>query len=1717
MTVQSVPTAGAVGSDQTICSGDDPVAFISTTAGSGDGTVSYRWESSIDTGKTWTTITGATTAIYDVPAGLTKTSQYRRITLSTLNTVACESKATAALNIKVNPLPTATAYSNSPVCTRGKLSLKSNGGFSYKWFGPNGYTSTLQDNLIYNADSNFLGNYTVWVTDTNQCKDDFTIKVDVKPGFRVSAKDNSPVCSGDTLKLFANISSYNKSTYSFDWDAKSFYSNVQNPVVKMVDSSRDGQYRIVVKSANGCIDTAYTTPNILRPPKLKLIANSPECVGQKGLLYNAFKTASSVVWTKPDKQTVTADTLVLPSLKLTDAGRYKLQIKDARGCRNEDSIKYVVHGLPNISVSGDTQLCSGSNLNLYVKGAKNYVWTGPNNFLNYAASPTRIKVTMPDSGLYSVLGIDSNLCKDTAYYLVKVHPAIPGLKIFGDSQVCLWQSLTLNTISTTKKYRYQWRTPNGETYYKAKLVLPLNKYSYEGRYSVVVSDSGFFCSDSVVKDILVGPRPMSSKSNSPVCAGDSLKLSALGNPRWKWQWSGPQLFNSKSTAPSIPYVTTSYAGIYTLIGTDTLGCQDTFQESVKINDCLTIELFADSVSCKGLSSGIARVNASRGSGSYQFKWLTTPARFNDSLINVPAGIYTVVVTDLITGYVKMDSVKVGEPAAVLAASITIDPLLCRDSSTAQLHTLVTGGTKLYKYKWNNKVALDSSVLVKVGAGTHYVVVTDKRGCKDTVEVKVANPARWNFSIARNDVLCAGGKTGNATVTVSGGKPVYFYQWDTITWISKNKTIGNTYKNLKAGLYKVLVTDANRCQQSDTVMIAQPDSLKAKFKIDTYIRCFGDTSGQITATARGGTGVYNYLWNNNKKYTDKTAKNLAAGWYVLQLRDANSCLTKDSIFLAQPDDIKIQIAKLINLNCYKDKSGFAEVSVSGGTTPHYVKWDNGGYTAQGYTKNNLDAGNHWVYIRDFQGCYDTLKITVAQPDSLITLFKKRQNVLCYNGNSGWAEFELAGGTPPYRYVWENGDTVKRSTKLLAQSYWVRSTDAHGCLHTDTIQLTQPAELDIYVKKTDSVSCNGFSDGLAEIAAVGGKLPYGFWYYTGNDTIRGTTLKGVPARQIPFKYDAYVLDANGCMDYTPVYIKEPAKLQVQRNGQVDLICYGARTASISIGPKGGNGGYTYNWNSLPKQYTPTASKLKAGNYIVTLKDYKGCTALDTFTVKQPAKNPVLTKNQVAFCYNSAIQLGAYQYEADSVWWFGPNKILLSKAYPNYVKTNAVFADSGQYTLMARDKQGCYDTTKIAVVINKLPNVIAWIQQNPPHCKSDTITLRSRGAVTYNWVGPNGFTSGVQNPSISGLTLSMGGLYYVRGTDANTCQSWDSVKLNIEDNINISNDQQLCAGANLILAGYGAEKYRWSGPNGYSSTLQSPLITDIEDSMSGKFTLYAVDKYGCKDTLTTHVLVYPRPVIKPVATEPVCAGEPLHLYSNGGGNYQYLWQGPLGYSSADPNPKVSTSSDKQSGTYRMFASYQADATNVCKDSAKVSARVFAVPQSKFMLTPQASVYLTETEYELKDFSTAANRWTYYLNNQYWSSNPITTFNRNDAGSLIVKQVVSSKDFSVYSGKFCMDSSQQVFNIAYKPKTWLPNAFTPNNNNNNDFFYPTTVSITSYRLRIYDRWGNKIFDEVNGKWNGLDKQGNYYPVGVYGVYLNYTDITGLEKEMKGNVTLLR
>ncbi|MEI7724996.1 MAG: hypothetical protein WCK09_07810, partial [Bacteroidota bacterium] len=101
-TVNGNLSAGAIAGDQTICSQGDPVAFTSTTPGTGDGTISYLWEKAVSPFSSWSVISGATNATYDPPSGLTATTRYHRITKSSLNGTDCYSPATAPVTVTVN-------------------------------------------------------------------------------------------------------------------------------------------------------------------------------------------------------------------------------------------------------------------------------------------------------------------------------------------------------------------------------------------------------------------------------------------------------------------------------------------------------------------------------------------------------------------------------------------------------------------------------------------------------------------------------------------------------------------------------------------------------------------------------------------------------------------------------------------------------------------------------------------------------------------------------------------------------------------------------------------------------------------------------------------------------------------------------------------------------------------------------------------------------------------------------------------------------------------------------------------------------------------------------------------------------------------------------------------------------------------------------------------------------------------------------------------------------------------------------------------------------------------------------------------------------------------------------------------------------------------------------------------------------------------------------
>ncbi|MCX6287342.1 MAG: gliding motility-associated C-terminal domain-containing protein, partial [Bacteroidetes bacterium] len=110
-----------------------------------------------------------------------------------------------------------------------------------------------------------------------------------------------------------------------------------------------------------------------------------------------------------------------------------------------------------------------------------------------------------------------------------------------------------------------------------------------------------------------------------------------------------------------------------------------------------------------------------------------------------------------------------------------------------------------------------------------------------------------------------------------------------------------------------------------------------------------------------------------------------------------------------------------------------------------------------------------------------------------------------------------------------------------------------------------------------------------------------------------------------------------------------------------------------------------------------------------------------------------------------------------------------------------------------------------------------------------------------------------------------------------------------------------------------------------------------------------------------------------------------------------------------------------------------------------------------------------------------------------------------------VSRDSCAVQDTTFVHDCSNQVY---------FPGAFSPNGDGLNDYFHPIGPALSTFRLTIYDRWGQQVFTTNNQEtgWDGTSK-GSSCPVGVYSYIATYelSDTSGTSGKVHGTVTLLR
>ncbi|MFI5151564.1 MAG: gliding motility-associated C-terminal domain-containing protein, partial [Bacteroidia bacterium] len=276
------------------------------------------------------------------------------------------------------------------------------------------------------------------------------------------------------------------------------------------------------------------------------------------------------------------------------------------------------------------------------------------------------------------------------------------------------------------------------------------------------------------------------------------------------------------------------------------------------------------------------------------------------------------------------------------------------------------------------------------------------------------------------------------------------------------------------------------------------------------------------------------------------------------------------------------------------SGSATATGSGGTGALSYSWSPGGATTA--TANNLGAGAYTCTVTDANGCTKNTTVTVNSSGGPTVAVGSQTDPLCHGGSNGSAAVTASGGTAPYTYSWSPaGGSAATATGLSAGTYTCTVTDAGGCVHTQTVFITQPVQITDSTAFTNA-SC-GSSNGTALVNADGGTgtLTYS-WSPTGGI---GPNASGLSAGT----YTCTVSDANGCTLTATLNIITDS-IPVAHAGTNTTISSGS---SVTLQ---GSGGGTYSWTpasglSCVTCPNPVASPASTTEYCLHISNGHGCT--------------------------------------------------------------------------------------------------------------------------------------------------------------------------------------------------------------------------------------------------------------------------------------------------------------------------------------------------------------------------------------------------------------------------------------------------------------------------------------------------------------------------------
>ncbi|RYY90216.1 MAG: T9SS type B sorting domain-containing protein [Chitinophagaceae bacterium] len=526
-----------------------PVLTVSgpTSVCQGDST---QLQSSGGTSYQWSPAAGLSNAAIANPKAAPQATTLYQVVVG--NAEGCKDSATVQVFVNNKPVIGITPAA-ATTCQGDSLQLLASGGGQYLWTPATGLSATAVANP--KAAPSATTQYQLLVTAANGCKDSTFYSVTVRPKPLINLTASTAICAGDSLQLQAQGGA------SYQWSPSGGLSatNISNPKAGPIATT---DYKVVVTTALGCVDSAQMQLTVRPRPAITINASATICQGDS--LQLGASGGALYQWRPP--ATLSNAAIANPKAGPQATTTYEVLVTSANGCTDSARVTIGVNPKPVITVTPGGSICRGDSLQLGATAVGIFQWN-PATGLS-SATVAAPKASPASTTLYQLFVTNTSGCKDSSNVQVTVN-AKPVAVATPTTRLCLGDTLQLTGSGGGS---YQWSPAT--SLQGAGTANPPAFPQDSTLYTLVVTNAAG-CVDSTHTQVNVFRLPrLFQRSDTVLCPGQRFTADASTLPGSNaWQW------HNGSTTPSFLVDT---PGVY-WVHTQVAGCFHPVRDSIVVD------------------------------------------------------------------------------------------------------------------------------------------------------------------------------------------------------------------------------------------------------------------------------------------------------------------------------------------------------------------------------------------------------------------------------------------------------------------------------------------------------------------------------------------------------------------------------------------------------------------------------------------------------------------------------------------------------------------------------------------------------------------------------------------------------------------------------------------------------------------------------------------------------------------------------------------------------------------------------------------------------------------------------------------------------------------------------------------------------------------------------------------------------------------------------